>query len=374
MSSTEANVRGGSGMSFSRGYAVRASALVLMCAGIGGSAACSSHNTASPPAVLDSGSSTDSGGGPPPPPPSDAGGLPYGCSGSVDASGRPPICNFAHYAIRQPDLTAARHFFTDFLGFAEPFQVTGMTMAVFKINDSQYVEVVEGAPSSGDGQFDLVNIGFYTSDAEALRTYFASRGVQVPAAVSKNVLGNTSFTVKDPDGHTMEWIQYEPDSLTGMTQGQAMPSTRIGTSVHHVGVSITNPPASDSFYDMALGFLASSTADHQAAEDPNATVRIEYGVTHSAPTQAFAVVRDHLCLRVADVMAAYRTLESRDPTIQLEHHVLLGFTVRANSYVPAPGNGDRFELADSFLLPAGEDAGPADYSELDSGSGGNVTD
>jgi lactoylglutathione lyase len=359
-------------MSFSRGYAVRASAFVLMCSGIGGGAACSSssHEAANPPPAMDSGSVVDSGGvvdsGSAPPYAVD-GGLPYGCSGSVDASGRPPICNLAHYAIRQPDLMAARHFFTDFLGFAEPFQVPGMMMAVFKINDSQYIEVYQGTPSTGDGQFDLVSLAFYTSDAEALRKYFASKGVQVPAAVSKNVLGNTSFVVKDPDGHTVEWIQYESDSMTGMTQGQAMPSTRIGTSVHHVGVSILNPTASDSFYDMALGFLASSTADHQAAMDPNATVRIEYGVTHSAPTQAFAVVRDHLCLRVPDVMAAYHALQSRDPTISLEHHVLLGFTVRANSYIP--GNGDRIEFADSFLLPTGEDSGPADYSELDSGSG-----
>jgi hypothetical protein len=169
----------------------------------------------------------------------------------------------------------------------------------------------------------------------------------------------------------MEWVQYEPDSLTGTTQGQAMPDTRIGTSVHHFGVSITNATASTTFYDMALGFLPSSTADHQAAEDPNATVRIEYGVTHSAVTDAFAVVRDHLCFRVADVMAAYRTLASRDPTISLEHHVLLGFTVRANSYMP--GTGDRFEFADSVLLPMGEDAGPADYDELDSGSSDGPT-
>jgi hypothetical protein len=90
-------------------------------------------------------------------------------------------------------------------------------------------------------------------------------------------------------------------------------------------------------------------------------------------TQPFAALRDHLCLRVADVMAAYRILASRDPSssISLEHHVLLGFTVRANSYMP--GTGNRFEFADSVLLPAGEDAGPADYDELDSGSSDGPT-
>jgi catechol 2,3-dioxygenase-like lactoylglutathione lyase family enzyme len=356
-------------MSVTQGLALRASIVALSCAGLGAGAGCSGGGSPGNEAPKGDSGAADSGAGDtgsmPGPATDGGGGLPYGCSGAVDPSGRPPICNFAHYAIRHPDLTSARHFFTDFLGLAEPFQVSS-TMAVFKINDSQFIEVYQEAAPAGDTNFDLKNIAFYTSDAEALRKYFGSKGVQVPAAVSKNVLGNTSFTVTDPDGHVMEWVQYEADSLTGMTQGQAMPDTRIGTSVHHFGVSITNPTASTSFYDTALGFLASSTADHPAAEDPNATVRIEYGVTHSAVTQPFAVVRDHLCFRVADVMAAYRTLESRDPTISLEHHVLLGFTVRANSYLP--GTGDRFEFADSVLLPMGEDAGPADYDELDSGS------
>jgi lactoylglutathione lyase len=262
------------------------------------------------------------------------------------------------------DLQKARAFYGGYLGLAEPFQVSS-TVAVFKLNDSQFIELYEETPPPNDTNFQLKNIAFYTSDAEALRKYFASRNVAVPPSVSKNMLGNTSFSVVDPDGHPMEWVQYEPDSMTGQTQGQAMPDTRIGGSVHHLGVSILNPTASDAFYEMALGFLPSSTADKQAAEDPNATVRIEYGVTHSAPTKDFAVVRDHLCVRVADTMAAVRALMARDSTIPVEHHVLDGFTVRANVYDP---DGSRIEMADSVLLPMGEDSGLADLGELDSGS------
>jgi catechol 2,3-dioxygenase-like lactoylglutathione lyase family enzyme len=326
-------------------------------------AACSSHGSAgaSRETPDDSGAGgEDSGAGAS----TDAGGLPYGCAGPVDASGRPPICNFAHFAFRVTDLQKARAFYGGYLGLAEPFPVSS-TVAVFKINDSQFIELYEETPPANDTNFQLKNIAFYTSDAEALRKYFASKNVAVPAAVSKNIFGNTSFFVVDPDGHPVEWVQYEPASMTGQTQGQAMPDTRIGGSVHHLGVSILNPTASDAFYEMALGFLPSSTADKQAAEDPNATVRIEYGVTHSAPTKDFAVVRDHLCLRVADTMAAVRTLMARDSTIPVEHHVLGGFTVRANVYDP---DGSRIEMADSILLPMGEDSGPADLGELDSGS------
>jgi catechol 2,3-dioxygenase-like lactoylglutathione lyase family enzyme len=308
----------------------------------------------------------------------DAGVLAYGCSGPASADGRPPICNLAHYAFRVTDLQRARAFYGEFLGLAEPFAVPpqedgGASVAVFKINDSQFIELYEEPPPPGETNYQLKDIAFYTSDAEALRAYFASKGVAVPASVGKNALGNTSFTIVDQDSHPIEWVQYEPDSLTGKSIGAAMPATRIGGSVHHLGVTIQNPSAANAFYE-SLGFVASRTgpsaplpADKTAAEDPNATVRIEYGVSPSGPpSAAFAVIRDHLCLRVADTLQAVRTLNGRDPLIYVEHHVLDGFTVRANTYDP---DGSRIELADSTLVfDGGETTNAAEEGDLDSGA------
>lgn len=307
----------------------------------------------------------------------DAGALPYGCTGPVAADGRPPICNVAHYAFRVGSLQTAQVFYGSFLGLAQPFPVVrddgGVSVAVYKINDSQFIELYEEPPPSGDTNYQLEEIAFYTSDAEALRRYFASRGVAVPAAVTKNLLGNTSFTILDADQHPIEWVQYEPDSLTGKTVGAAMPDTRIGASVHHLGVTIRDPSAATAFYGN-LGFLPSRTgpsaplpADKQAEEDPNSTVRVEYGVSPSGPpSAAFAVVRDHLCLRVHDTLDTVRTLNQRDPSIYVEHHVLDGFTVRANTYDP---NGSRIEFADSILdFNGGEATGPTELDDLDSGA------
>ena len=309
---------------------------------------------------------------------SDAGALAYGCSGPASADGRPPICNLAHYAFRVTDLQRARAFYGEFLGLAEPFAVPpqedgGVSVAVFKINDSQFIDLYEEPPPPGDTNYHLKKIAFYTSDAEALRQYFATKGIAVPPAVAKNLLGNTSFTVLDQDQHPIEWIQYEPDSQTGTTVGAAMPSTRIGGTIHHLGVTIQNPTAANAFYG-SLGFLPSRTgpsaplpADKQAEEDPNATVRIEYGVSPSGPpTAAFAVIRDHLCLRVANTMDAVRLLNARNPRIYVEHHVLDGFTVRANTYDP---DGSRIELADSVLaFDGGEAMDPGEEGDLDSGA------
>jgi catechol 2,3-dioxygenase-like lactoylglutathione lyase family enzyme len=343
-------------------------ALAAACGGAGNLATAGVDPSASPAASADASSSDED---------PDAGGLAYGCAGPAAADGRPLICNLAHYAFRVTDLQKAKVFYGDFLGLEEPFPDLqtdgGVSVAVYKINDSQFIELYEEPPPANDTNYQLKDIAFYTSDAEALRQYFAAHGVSVPASVSQNLLGNVSFTVVDQDQHTIEWVQYTQGSMTGTTVGAAMPASRIGGSVHHLGVTIQNPTAASAFYQ-TLGFLPSRTGpsaplppDKEAEEDPNSTVRIEYGVSPSGPpTAAFAVIRDHLCLRVPDTMQAVGILNARNQDIYVEHHVLDGFTVRANTYDP---DGSRIELADSILeFDGGEATGPEEEGELDSGA------
>jgi catechol 2,3-dioxygenase-like lactoylglutathione lyase family enzyme len=277
---------------------------------------------------------------------------PYGCTGAVDADGRPPICDVAHVAFRVTDLAKARGFYGAYLGFAEPFGVSDQ-VAVFKINDTQYIELHEEPAPEGDLNYQLKRLAFYTSDAASLRAYYEGKGVMVPAGVGKNALGNTSFTISDADGHVIEWIQYEPDSMTGKTQGQAMPSSRIGTAIHHIGVTIGDQARADAFYYDMLGLSPSSTADKHAARAPEGSDRIEYGTYHAAPTKEFAVVRDHLCLRVSSTDEAYALLTARDPAIVIERHLLENVTGRANVQDP---DGSRIEMAESTPVPEGERA------------------
>ena len=64
---------------------------------------------------------------------------------------RPRIVGVPHIAFRVHDIAASRHFYKDFLGYAEPFDINGpdgkLIMAFIKINDRQYVELqVENSP------------------------------------------------------------------------------------------------------------------------------------------------------------------------------------------------------------------------------------
>src|SRR5689334_22142575 len=143
-------------------------------------------------------------------------------------SQRPRILGVAHIALYTSDLAKARLFYEDFLGFQEPFTLKrddgSIRIAFVKINDKQYVELFTDPPKE-DGQ--LNHIAVYTDYAQRLRDYLAAHAIKVPVSVPKGKTGNYNFTIQDPDGHTLEIVQYLPDSLTSKSDGKFAPSSRI---------------------------------------------------------------------------------------------------------------------------------------------------
>ena len=79
---------------------------------------------------------------------------------------RPKILGVAHMALFESDLEKARHFYKDFLGFAEPYQLKRKDgtdrIAFIKINEDQYLELFAEPPKQ-DGHMN--HISFYTDDA-----------------------------------------------------------------------------------------------------------------------------------------------------------------------------------------------------------------
>ena len=53
-----------------------------------------------------------------------------------------------------------------------------------------------------------------------------------------NHIGNRKISVVDPDGHTVEIVQYMPDSWTGRDTGKHMPAPRISDSMMHAGILV----------------------------------------------------------------------------------------------------------------------------------------
>src|SRR6516225_2021917 len=152
---------------------------------------------------------------------------------------RPRILGVAHMALFVSDLQKSRAFYEGFLGYEEPYALKredgSDRIAFIKINEDQYLELFAESPKQ-DGH--LNHISFFTDSAKAMRAYLSSQGIKVPEKVGKGKIGNSNFNITDPDGHTVEIVQYEPDSWTRREKGKYMPDARISTHMAHVGVLV----------------------------------------------------------------------------------------------------------------------------------------
>jgi lactoylglutathione lyase len=233
---------------------------------------------------------------------------------------RPKILGVAHMAVFVSDLTKARGFYEDLLGFEEPFtlpkQDGTIDIAFVKINDQQWIELFN-RPGAGEGQ--LNHIALYTDDAEAMRTYLASQQVQVPASVPKGRTGNKNFMIKDPDGHDVEIVEYQPDSWTAKDAGKHLPDGRISARALHVGVLVGSLDASLKFYDGILGFQEfwrgsaanSKTLSWVNMRVPDGTDYIELMLYDEKPPPDARGSAHHLCLQVPDAEKAAALFDAR---------------------------------------------------------------
>jgi lactoylglutathione lyase len=226
----------------------------------------------------------------------------------------------AHYSLFVSDLAKARAFYEDFLGYEEAFTLPkpdgSVQMVFIKINDHQYLELLN-QPNRGEGQ--LNHLGLYSDDVEQMRRYLASRSVKVPDQVTQNRIGNRKISVTDPDGHTVEIVQYLPDSWTGKDTGKHMPATRISDRMMHAGILVGNLEAAIAFYGGILGAretwrgnsLSSTTLDWVNMRVPDGENHVEFMLYKELPPPDRRGSPHHICLVVPDIRQAVATLEAR---------------------------------------------------------------
>jgi len=233
---------------------------------------------------------------------------------------RPPIVGIAHIRLKTDNLAVARKFYGDTLGFQEMLTVDkptgGLTLTYFKVNDHQYIELFPNLSSPTEDR--LSTIAFETTDAQALRGYLAARGVTVPDTLRPGLDGNLSFMVKDPEGHSVEFVEYLPGSLQRRNFGKFLPETRISQHMIHVGVTVLDRAAADRFYKDVLGFqpmwyggMSDDRVDWVCMRVPEGSDWLEYMLNVRNPTPRTLGVMHHLALGVPSVEAAYKTAVDR---------------------------------------------------------------
>jgi lactoylglutathione lyase len=228
-------------------------------------------------------------------------------------------------------------------------------MTFFKINERQYIELF---PESKPGSDRLNHISIETDNAEAMRRYLATRGVAVPKAVGKGRIGNSNFNIKDPAGHTVEIVQYEPDGWTAREKGKHVPGDRISTRMMHVGIIVTELEPALKFYTDVLGFTEFWRGSSNGTElswvnlrVPDGEDYIEFMLAKEPPPPDRRGTQHHLCLETPDMNAALAALNARpfrqQYTRPLEIRVGVNRKRQLNLYDP---DGTRAELMEPVTV------------------------
>lgn len=269
---------------------------------------------------------------------------------------RPRILGVSHMAVFVSDLQKAREFYKDFLGYEEPYTLKredgSDRIAFIKINEDQYLELFAENPKQ-DGH--LNHISFFTDSAEGMRTYLASQGVKVPEKVGKGKIGNSNFNLTDPDGHTVEIVEYQPDSWTRREMGKYLPDTRISTHLAHVGVLVHALDPAQNFYHNILGFQefwrgssSGKVLSWVNMRVPDGNDYLEFMLYSTLPDAGQMGVKNHICLITPDIKKAVAMLEARPArknyTRPIEIRIGVNGKRQANLFDP---DGTRIELMEA---------------------------
>ncbi|MGH9505382.1 MAG: VOC family protein, partial [Terriglobales bacterium] len=231
---------------------------------------------------------------------------------------RPKILGIAFIHLRVRSAAAAQKIFHQELGFDRAFTLRGPAGPViyYKVNEDQYLELTPGW--RGGAQPRFMAIGFRTDDARAMRAYLAVKGF-APGPLMWRSDGNLSFTMKDPEGHTVVFEQFFSGSRTGRLRGQLLSPRRLSRWIIHAGFVVQSTPQEDRLYRRALGFHPMwrggmrpgvwDWVDRRTSEGPD---WIEYmlqdGIHPSLRTRGVA---DHFSLGVLHMQQAYKELVAR---------------------------------------------------------------
>jgi lactoylglutathione lyase len=279
---------------------------------------------------------------------------------SSRAADRPPLVGIAHIAFQVSDLAKAQAFYGGLLGYEDAFRLykeDGTTRLVyFKVNDRQYIEIFPGLPPEQDDR--LSHIALETTNLEALRLYLAEKGVQVPQKINQGQDGNLNFTVKDPDGHRVEFVQYQPGSMQTKAKGSYLGPRRLASRMLHVGVTVADVAAADKFYKDILGFSEiwrGGTSDDVTSwinmKVPDGTDYVEYMLVTGKVDRKQLGTLHHAALLVPDMQQALETLRERplgwDPAHVQPPRVGRNKRWQLNLY---DSDGSRTELMEPFTM------------------------
>ncbi len=230
---------------------------------------------------------------------------------------RPKITGISHLSVYTSDAAATEHYYQDILGAAKESDPQNRQGVRYAFSATQFIEVLPLPPGSGINRMD--HTAYNTVSAEGMRKYLAANGWKTPDAVAKGSDGSKWFTVLDPEGNKVEFVQ-PPANAKALDAPNA-----VGRHIIHVGILVHDQAAENKFYRDLLGFrpywfggMQDGKIDWVSQQVPDGHDWVEYMLT-SGPsgtgipanmTQHTLGVLDHFSIGEASVPDTYKMLES----------------------------------------------------------------
>jgi catechol 2,3-dioxygenase-like lactoylglutathione lyase family enzyme len=228
------------------------------------------------------------------------------CTGQTNLQ-RPPITGISHVAFYSSSLTAAKDFYAGLLGLAtEPSRPNLYHVGM------QAVELEPLPPNHGPNL--ISHVAFATPNAEGVRKYLASHGVNVPEKVSTGGGGTLWFAMKDPEGNPIEFVQERPE-LSGRS-----PEAPVSKVMIHAGFVVHDRATEDKFYKDLLGFhlywhggMKNGETDWVDMQVPDGTQWLEYMLVKEGqqPSPKVLGILNHIALGVPAMNGAAGLLKTR---------------------------------------------------------------
>lgn len=242
---------------------------------------------------------------------------------SAAASQRPLILGISHIALFASNPAAAGHFYSAVLGAVKASDPENPQGARYAFSPSQFVEILplprKLAPDSGVIVY-LDHTAWRTSDASTMRKYLLAKGWKTPAHLSSGIDGSLWFTVLDPEGNKVQFVQ-SPRNSHPISAPDA-----VGHHIIHFGFLVHSRDAEDAFYRDLLGFRPywaggkkPGEIDYISQQVPDGHDWLEYMLAGAPGTGIPAAVTqrrlgsmDHFSIGEVSVPDEYRLLLSQN--------------------------------------------------------------
>jgi TolB protein len=238
---------------------------------------------------------------------------------SSAADARPAITGVSHIAVYATDSEKAARFYVHDLGGTPGADVENGKGVRYYFAPTQFVEVLP-LPQGSASINRLDHVAFVTANAEALRRYLASRKVTVPGKAQRGADGSAWFTVIDPEGNKIQFVQPPADAPD-------VPVNPLSNHIIHVGFIVHNRALEDGFFRSVLGFrpywfggMKDDTPNWISQQVPDGTDWLEYMLVGTPDgrgipttiTHADLGVLNHFSLGVPSTESAYTLLWNGD--------------------------------------------------------------